>query len=180
MNSTNKKFLDPEQVLFRAGLNRSAMVADLGAGSGFFAMAAAKIVGDEGKIFVVDILESSLTHISSEARIRQLRNIQTIRHDLEKPPVKLIPDGAIDLVVLANVLHQTANHQALLSECYRMLKTQGKLLIIDWNQTVGAVGPKHGARVAENIILDLTKKLNLKPQGTIETDNYHFGLLFTK
>lgn len=177
---TNKKFLDPEQVLFKTGLDRSAVVVDLGAGSGFFATAAGKIVGDDGRVFVVDILESALAHVSSEARIRRLRNIQTIRHDLEKGEVPQIAAGSADLIVAANLLHQLADSDNLMKEVYRLLKTGGKLLVIDWNQNMAVIGPKPEHRVTETDIKTLAQKVHLKFKNAIETDHLHFGLLFVK
>ena len=54
-----EKFLDPEKVLFHSGLTKAQTVVDLGTGSGFYAVAASKIVGERGRVYVFDILEMS-------------------------------------------------------------------------------------------------------------------------
>jgi ubiquinone/menaquinone biosynthesis C-methylase UbiE len=175
-----KKFLDPEAVLFRTGLTQGAAVVDLGAGSGFFAVAAAQIVGDEGKVYVVDILEKALEHVSAQARLKNLSNIQTIRADLEKDEIKQIASGAADLVIAANIIHQLAKGHNLLGEVYRLLKTGGKLLVVEWNGAPTTIGPKHPDRVSEDDIKAAAAKVSLKFNSLVETDQYHYGLIFIK
>src|SRR3989344_2387706 len=121
------RFLDPEKILFQSGLSSGQMVADLGAGSGFFALASSKIVGDNGAVFVVDIMEHALNNVASEARLKNLRNIRPIRADLEKETAcKDIPSGQADLVIFANVLHQIKNQEKLMKQAYGLLRTDGK------------------------------------------------------
>ena len=179
MNS-NTKFLDPEQVLYRAGLSRGNTVVDFGAGSGYFALASAKISGAAGRVFVVDILETALDHVMAEARLKQYKNIETYRADLEKSEVKAVVPGSADLVVAANIFHQVSAIDKLFTEAYRLLKTGGKLLIVDWNTSASPFGPKPDTRIAEDTLRNAAGKSNLKFNTNIETDQYHYGLIFTK
>src|SRR4051812_14473919 len=101
------KFLDPQQVLFSAGLSSNQTFVDMGAGSGFYSIAAAKIVGDQGQIYSVDILETALDHIAAEARLQNVRNIKTHACDLEKPnSCDPLPAASADMVLFANIIHQ--------------------------------------------------------------------------
>ncbi|MBI2355901.1 MAG: methyltransferase domain-containing protein [Candidatus Doudnabacteria bacterium] len=175
------RFLDPEKVLFNAGLAPGQLVADLGAGSGFFAIAASKMAGQTGRVFVVDIMEQALNHVSSEARLKGLRNIQTIRGNLEeKNACKDIPEGGVDLVILANVLHQIKNKGQLFKEAYRLLKSGGKVLVIDWNQNPSPIGPSASERISEAEAVKLAQRSTFKQVSRIEADNYHYGFLFAK
>jgi ubiquinone/menaquinone biosynthesis C-methylase UbiE len=176
----NKAFLDPEKVLFRSGLSAGQTVADLGAGSGFYALAAAKVVGNNGKVYVVDILESSLAHVSADARLKMIKNIQTIQADLERSNLTPIPDGSCDLVILANLLHQLKNNKNLLTQAYRILKTKGKLLVVDWSDKPSPIGPKSDERISEEAAKKLLSAAGLKLEASVETDTYHYGLIFIK
>src|SRR5258708_33097125 len=103
----SSKFLDPDKLLFASGRSAGQSVADLGTGSGFYALAAAKIVGDAGLVYSCDILESALDHVAAEARVKGVRNLKTFRTDLEQSNSCLqIPTGSVALVILANLLHQ--------------------------------------------------------------------------
>ena len=175
------KFLSPDKVLFATGLAAGQTVVDLGAGSGFYAIAAAKIVGETGNVFVADILESALEHVSAEARLKFLRNIKTFRCDLEKPQSCLnVTEGSVDLIIMANILHQIGNKNNLMSEAYRLLKSGGKLLLIDWNHKPSTIGPVVDSRIDEDATRQLALKFNFKFNRGVDTDNYHYGLVFVK
>lgn len=175
------KFSDPEKILFAAGLTAGQTVADLGSGSGFFSLAAGKIVGDSGCVYPVDILETALDHIAAEARMKGLRNIKTLRADLEQPEAcSSIPVGSADFVILSNILHQLKNKANLFSEAYRLLKTGGRLLILDWNDQPSPIGPVATERVSVAEAQKLAQAANLKPAGAVPTDVYHYGLIYIK
>lgn len=175
------RFLDPKQTLFEAGLVAGQVVSDLGAGSGFYALGAGQIVGEKGLVYVSDILESALGNVLSEARIRNLRNIKTIRTDLEQPQsCAAIPPGVSDVVVLANVLHQIKNKTNLLAEAYRLLKTSGKLLVVEWNDQPAPIGPVSSSRLKEKTAMELVAAASLKFVRKINTDKFHYGLIFSK
>jgi len=122
-----------------------------------------------------------LSNVVSEARIRNLRNIKTIRTDLEQPEsCKAIPSGISDVVVLANVLHQITDKTNLLAEVYRLLKTSGKLLLVEWNDQPAPIGPVSADRLKEAAVLDMVQAASLKFVRKLETDRFHYGLIFTK
>ena len=175
------KFLDPERTLFAAGLMAGQSLADLGAGSGFYVFAAGKILGDQGAVYAVDILETALEHISAAGRMNGLRNVKTLRCDLEQARSCLsIPEGTMDYVLLANIVHQLKNQKELFIESYRLLKTGGKLIVLEWNDQPGPIGPTAAERVSPGAIAQLAKQVNLKEAGQLPTDNYHYGLMYIK
>lgn len=175
------KFADPEKILFAAGLSVGQTLADLGSGSGFYTMAAGKIVGEAGLVYSVDILETALDHIAAEARLKGLRNIKTLRADLEQVNAcAAILVGSIDAVLFSNITHQITNKTNLLAEAYRILKTGGKLLVVDWNDEPGLIGPPVSVRLPMAEVNKLAASINLKPVGMVPVDIYHYGLVYIK
>jgi ubiquinone/menaquinone biosynthesis C-methylase UbiE len=177
---TGSKFFDPKNILYQTKIKHGSVVADLGAGTGFFALDASAIVGENGKVFVVDVLEPALQNVASWARVKHCGNIFTVRKDLECVPISQIPGGTADLVILSNVLHQIKKRKELFFEAYRLLKTGGHLLALDWNKSKGPIGPAVGERVSEDEIRQLAMKANLRFESEIESDQYHFALSFIK
>lgn len=176
-----KKFLNPDRILFQAGLTAGQVAADLGAGSGYFTIAAGQIVGSNGKVFSVDILESALNHITAEARMKNVKNIKTVRADLEfVSSLDTISTGSCDCVMLVNILHQIAHKPELIKITYRLLKTGGKVLIIDWNNEPFPLGPQASERVSDEAVKKLMEAANFKLTSHLDTDMYHYGLLFVK
>ncbi len=175
------KFLNPEKILFAAGLTAGKTVADLGAGSGFYTQAAAKIVGDQGTVYAADVLESALDHIAADARLKGYRNIKFLRCDLEShSSCETIPAGSVDLVIFANIVHQLKDQPGLFVQAYRLLKTGGKVVVVEWNDQPSPIGPVADQRISTATMARFAEKANLKLQGEIPTDPYHYGLMFTK
>jgi len=177
----SSKFVDPEKVLFAAGVTNGQTVADFGAGSGFYTFAAAKIVGEQGMVIAVDVVESTLEHIAAEGRLKGLRNIRTMRTDLEKSGS--LPDvatGSVDTVVFGSVLHQLKDRKAALVEAYRILKTGGKLVMIEWNESPSPIGPSAAERLSQAEAAKQASSVTFKPAGSLPTDSYHYGLMFIK
>ena len=175
------KFNDPEKILFAAGLAAGQTFADYGAGSGFYTFAAGKIVGEQGSVYAVDVLQTALDHIAAEARLKGLRNIKTVRADLEdQEALKAIPIGTVDAVLFSNITHQIQNKSVLFTEAYRCLKTGGKLLVIDWNETPSPIGPPATSRLSALEVGKLATASYLRAAGELPTDSYHYGLMFIK
>lgn len=175
------KFLDPERTLFAVGLAKGQHVADLGTGSGYYTLTSGKIVGEQGLVFAVDILEGSLDHVAAEGRLQGLKNIKLLHVDLEQNnSCAAIPTGSIDVVVLANILHQIKNKSNLFAEAYRIAKTGAKFLIIEWNDQPSPIGPPLSERIQSELVNKLAVQVTLKPAGSVVADIYHYGSLFIK
>jgi predicted methyltransferase len=179
--NTQKKFLNPESILFLSGLKPNQTVSDLGAGSGFYALAAAKIVGANGEVHVVDIKEAALDHLASEARMRGYKNIKTYIADLDEPKIpSRIPAATSDMVVLANILHEVGNIKNLLAHAYSLLKTGGCLVVVDWNDQPSPIGPEASKRLHPAQIKKQIESSAFKFVKEVESDLYHFAMVFTK
>lgn len=175
------KFNNPEKILFAAGLSQGQAFADFGAGSGFYSFAAGKVVGDHGIVFAVDILQTALDHIAAEARLQGLRNVKTIHGNLEKEEtLSSIPVGMVDMVLFSNITHQIKDKEKLFAAAYKVLKTGGKLLVIDWNDSPSPIGPPAASRVNASEVTTHAAKAHLQPAGHLPSDNYHYALTFIK
>lgn len=176
-----KKFLNPESILFLAGLKPNQIVADLGAGSGFYALAAAKIVGMHGQVHVIDVKEPVLDHLAGEARMRGYKNIKTYLADLDEPKIPArIPTGQSDMVILANILHEVENRKNLLAHAYALLKTGGQLLVVDWNDQPSPIGPDASKRLQPADVKKEIESNGLRFVKEVESDSYHFAMVFSK
>ncbi len=180
MYSPGNKFLDPYKVLVGAGLRPGMVIGDFGAGNGFYATASAEIVGDKGMVYAIDIQEDPLRHITSEARLRKLRNITTLRCDLEKADFCPVPPVSCDIVILANILHQAPNKQAVVAATYKALKTGGYALVIEWEPQGAAFGPAVETRLSEEDVAELFTNNGLKPGRKVPADPYHYAVTYVK
>jgi ubiquinone/menaquinone biosynthesis C-methylase UbiE len=179
--NTQKKFISPESVLFQAGLKAGQSVADLGAGSGHYAIAAAKIVGPNGTVYVVDVKDSALEHVVAEARLHGIKTIKTFQANLEDKALHTrLPEGQCAMVIMSGILHEVADNKNLIGHAYKLLQTGGRLVVVDWNDKPGAVGPAFEKRVNEVETKKLVESSTLRYVKNLDAGAYHFGMVFEK
>lgn len=133
---TGNSFLEPERIVQGFGLKKGDHVADFGAGHGFFALAFARAVGREGKVWAVDIQRSALDMVRSRAMAEHLLNMEYVRADLESPGSSGLPERFMDFVFVGNILFQAERRSEILREARRILRENGKIAIIEWDVAV--------------------------------------------
>lgn len=156
------------------------MVADLGAGGGLFSIQSARLVGNQGQVYAVDILKTALSEIDSKARMSGINNIKTIWSNIEIIGATQINDRSLDAVLLVNVLFQSSKQNEIISEAVRLLKDTGRLLVVDWNDSNSSFSPATDRKVDPQSVIRHTEGLGLKLQKEFKAGNYHFGQIFSK
>jgi len=178
-NATLSGLLQPKTILEQLKIKKGMKIAELGCGTGFFTLEVAKIVGKRGIVYAVDILKPLLRSIENKAKVEGLDNIKTVWSNLEIVGATKIKDNFLDLAFVSNVLFQSKKRTKLLEEAVRMIKKEGKLILIDWKEEA-PFGPPVSDRVSPKEIKDIAQKLGLKLEKEFDAGNYHFGLIFIK
>ena len=154
-------------------------VADFGCGSGFFAIPMAERAGRNGKMFAVDIQQSSLESVRSRARAKNLNNITLIWADLELPGASKIDETSIDLVLVTNILFQSENKKNILQEARHILKPKGKLAVIEWKEDT-PLGPPRNFRIAKSALLNMIRNMEFSLEKEIDLGPTHYGLILIR
>ncbi len=127
-------WLPPMEVLAHLALHPGIVVADIGAGTGYFSIPMARAVSPGGKVLAVDVQTEMLEKLSSKlGDVTAPKNIEL--HEGESACTHL-PDKIADRVLMANVWHEIDDHTATLQEVHRILKPDGLLVILDWRPDV--------------------------------------------
>ncbi len=179
--SGGNELLNPEKILKKIGIGFGNKIADFGCGgAGFFTLAAARMTGDKGVVYAVDVLKPVLASVESKAFLNGIRNIKTIWSNLEIYKATRIPDKTVDLALLINVLFQSEKKLDLLKECLRTIKKGGRFVIIDWKAIGAPLGPPPKMRMPEEEIRKLASTLNLEEEEYFEAGTYHYAFIFKK
>ena len=128
---------EPRQLVRLLGVKRGMTVADIGAGSGYYAVRLAPIVGPKGRIIAEDVVPEYLHNLRNRVRVLGLQNV-TI--SLGEPHDPRLPAGSLDIAILVHMYHEIAQPYALLYNLVPALKPGARVGIVD------AVGPtvNHG------------------------------------
>ena len=162
--------LQIDRVMDILGIDPGKNVADIGAGSGWFTVRAAKRVGDTGTVYAVDINPEAVRYIESRVRKENLRNVKPI---LGKPDNPLLP-ARVDAVLLLKTYHEVAEPVELLRNLRPSLTVGARVGVIDRNGD----GENHG--VARDIVIREASKAGyqLLEQDDFVKDGMDYFLVF--
>lgn len=172
---------DISAILAKIDIGERQHVAELGCGNfGFFVFPMARLVGKEGRVYAVDILKTTLADISSEAKKESLPQIVPVWSNLEIFKAAKIESSSLDSALLVNVLHQSNKKVEILREAIRLLKRNGKLLIVEWKGADSPLGPAPDKRVNLSSLKNAAPKVGLEIIEEFSAGPYHFGLVLNK
>ena len=143
----------PDQVLKALALRPGEVVADVGAGSGYFTVRFAKAVGDSGRVYAVDISPDMVRHLNRRVRAEGLRNVVTVLSDPDDP---LLPDASVDRFVIVDTWHHVEDRPGYLERMKRMLKPGGQVVHIDFQKRELPIGPPTAMKIARE---DLVRQM---------------------
>jgi cyclopropane fatty-acyl-phospholipid synthase-like methyltransferase len=147
-------------------------VADIGAGSGWFTVRAARRVTGTGTVYAVDINPEAIRYIDQRAKKEQLQNIKTV---LSKPDDPQVPVDSIDAVLLLKTYHEVAHPVVLLKNLRSSLKPGAKIGIIDRNGN----GENHG--VSKAVVIREAAQAGYELRDTqdfVKADGMDYFLIF--
>jgi SAM-dependent methyltransferase len=165
--------LQINRVMEILSITQGKAVADIGAGSGWFTVRAAKRVGAAGVVYAVDINPEAVRYIGERAKKEQLQNVKAI---LSKPDDPLLPRHSIDAVLLLKTYHEVAQPVVLLQNLRTALRPGAKIGVIDRNGN----GEDHG--VSREVVVKEAKEAGyslLQQYDFVKGDKMDYFLVFT-
>ena len=165
--------LQINRVMDILGINPGKTVADIGAGSGWFTVRAAKRVGSDGLVYAVDINPQAISYIGERAQKEHLQNIKTIQSQPDDP---LLPPASVDAVLMLKTYHEISHPVTLLRNLRAALRPGAKVGIIDRNGN----GENHG--VEKNVVIREAKEAGyslLNDYDFVKGDKMDYFLVFT-
>ncbi|HXK27402.1 MAG TPA: methyltransferase domain-containing protein [Candidatus Binatia bacterium] len=144
----------PHEVVHALNLKSGEVIADIGAGSGYFTFHLARHVGDKGKVYAVDVSPDMILHINRRIRELKANNIVTLLADPDDP---LLPDRSVNRFFFSDPWHHIENQTKYLSLMKKMLKPGGEVVMIDFHKKDLPVGPPMNMKIARE---DLIKQLD--------------------
>jgi ubiquinone/menaquinone biosynthesis C-methylase UbiE len=140
----------PDQIMDALGIADASVVADVGAGSGWFTIRLARRVGPNGLVYAQDVQQEMVAAISRRVQRESLTNVRPVRGHETDPR---LPSGALDAVLIVGAYYEIENRVIWLSRLARALKPQGRIGIVDFKLEGGGPGPPMDERVSPEVIL---------------------------
>jgi ubiquinone/menaquinone biosynthesis C-methylase UbiE len=140
----------PDQIMDAMGIADASVVADIGAGSGWFTIRMARRVGPQGVVYAEDVQEEMINAIRRRVGREGLTNVRPVL-GLKNDP--RLPANSIDAVLMVDAYHEIENRVAVLSSLARALKPQGRIGVVDFKLDGTGPGPSPEERVSPDVVV---------------------------
>ncbi len=171
-------FVEPTHVLEQLGVSQGMSVADFGAGAGYYSVPAASMVGENGAVWAIDIQQDLLTKAKHIASPQQAKVLRFIHGECDVPRGSKLPDSSMDVVLVSNMLFQSDNKLGVLEEAMRVLKPNGRLLVIEWSSSFGGLGPPKEHVLSREVVRTMCAKTGFDFERELDVGDYHYGFVF--
>ena len=162
------KWLPPAQVLAALELREGMRVADVGAGTGYFALPMAQAVGGNGHVYAIDLQPEMLAKLEAKLQSLSVSSVSLHQGDASHLP---LPDSCCEVVLFANLWHEINDHAAVIKEAARLLVPAGRIAILDWRAELDSPpGPPRDIRISAESVCEF-----LQEHGCGSASKQHIG-----
>lgn len=160
----------PHDVVMALDLKPTDIVADVGAGTGYFAR---RFALHAGKVYAVDIDESLL----AVARAKAPDNLETV---LAAPDDPHLPEQSTDMIFFCDVLHHIENRLAYYAKLTKVLKPGGRIVVIDFYKRPLPIGPPPSMKLSDQEVIAEFRKAGFALKKRLDTLPYQYFLFFER
>ena len=169
----------PDLIMDSMGIADGSVVADIGAGSGWFTIRLARRVGPQGLVYAEDVQQEMINAISRRVSREGFNNIKAKLGTINDPK---LPPQSLDAALLVDSFHEVAagDRATMLANLAKALKPQGRLGIVDFRLDGTGPGPAPEERVGPDVVLNAAKEAGLKLIRQEVFLEYQYFLIFGK
>lgn len=147
------EYQKPHEVLSALNIKPGEIIADIGAGTGYFTFRLAHHVGDKGKVYAVDVSPDMVKHVNRRIRDTKATNVVSILAEFDDP---LLADQSVNRFFICDVWHHVDDQKKYLAQMRKMLKPGGEIVMIDFHKKELPFGPPLQMKIARE---DLVKQM---------------------
>jgi len=166
----------PDEVMAALALRPGEVVADIGAGSGYFTLRFARAVGATGRVYAVDISPDMIRYLNRRLRDAHVTNVSTVLADPDDP---LLGDASVDRFVIVDTWHHVEDQAKYLRLLKKMLKPGGQVVHIDFQKRELPIGPPLGMKIAREDLVKQMERAGFRLAAEHSFLPYQYFLVFT-
>jgi ubiquinone/menaquinone biosynthesis C-methylase UbiE len=167
----------PDQIMDVLGIAEASVVADVGAGSGWFTVRLARRVGPNGVVYAQDVQQEMLQAIKRRVEREGLTNVRPVLGQGSNPR---LPRNTLDAILIVGVYNEIGDKVEMLRNLAAALKPQGRIGVIDFKLSGGGPGPPMAERVDPRIVVRDAASAGLRLLSQETFLPYQYFLVFAK
>ena len=167
---------NPAQIVAQCELKPGERVAEIGCGSGWFTFEIEKAVRPRGMVYALDMQPAMLQILRARRDWERILTLPCGENDFE------LDEGEVDVVFHANVLHECAEPERHLREAARVLKSDGRLVVIEWHwaDEESQPGPPNSTRLEPATVSEMLRAAGFEVGEPRDVGPYHYAITAVK
>jgi ubiquinone/menaquinone biosynthesis C-methylase UbiE len=158
-NDERRERLQPAKLLNKLGLKEGDIFADIGAGNGFFAIPAAEILKESGKVYAVDVENIMLADLISRAKEKKVsKNLEIIKSG---EYAAHLPEK-VDFMLFSYLIHEVDKKEFFLDNYFRYLKEGSKVVFVEWTKNEKVDGPPMDHRISRKELRSILENMGIE------------------
>ncbi len=150
-SDSRDRWQKPDDVIAALAVPTGAVVADIGAGGGYFTRRFADRVGPAGLIYATDVQDAMIRELSERVIDKGYENVEVVRSSPQDP---MLPTGCCDLIFFANVYKEIQDRNAYLANVRKALRPDGRVAIIGFPPDGSFMGPPREVRLSTEQVVE--------------------------
>ena len=145
-----ENYQKPNDVLDALALKPGEVVADIGAGSGYFTVRFSNALKESGKVYAVDVSQDMIDYMNRRFQETNARNVTTVMAAADDPR---LPDASVDRIFICDTWHHIENRPQYLARLKKALRAGGQIIMIDFQKRELPVGPPIDMKIAREDLI---------------------------
>ncbi len=141
----------PDKVLDALDISKTDVIADIGAGGGYFTERFSIYLGASGRVYATDVQDAMLKRLNKRVKERGLHNVEVVRGKFDDP---MLPQASCDLVFFSSVYKEIDNRISYMKKIRKILKPGGRVAIIEYRPDTRTLGPPMDIRLSPEQVID--------------------------
>lgn len=176
-NEDRKKEMPPKDTLKNMLLTKQDNFLDVGAGIGYFSIAASEIIGENKKVYAVDTSEEMLEELKRRIQKENINNILPMNGNKYNTDIE---NNSVSYIFMSNVLHEVEDKELFLKNYLEKLKPDGKIGIVEFKKKEISKGPPVEHKISINQLRNYYKRLNLEIIKEVDINDFQYGVVGKK
>jgi ubiquinone/menaquinone biosynthesis C-methylase UbiE len=172
-----EKYEQPEKVLDALQISPGMMIADIGAGIGYFSLRAARRVGRTGRVLAVEVQPEMLNLLKKNSDREKVFNVDLILGTETDPQ---LPTSTVDLALMVDVYHELQYPEEMVSNIRKALKPDGRLVLVEYRGEDAAVPIKPEHKMTAEQVLKEIEPMGFRLQRRFDFLPWQHIFVFTK
>jgi len=180
LHPNKMQFTNPDNNIRELELKGDETLVIFGSGAGGHTFAALRVLGGSGRVVAIDPRQQLLDRVQSEVDRMKLSGFTAKCADYEHANGTGLQQQYADVVMVPNTLFSASRKDTLLKEAHRVLKYSGRLLLVEWKDSYGGMGPQPEHVVREDTARSLIETAGLMIERTYAAGAQHYGIVARK